>query len=56
MQVGKVDYMYVATVTNRDDVMIPSLHGGGQVVEIVLDVVSMSVCNHARVNLNVVSR
>ena len=39
-------------VTNRDDVAVPSLHSSGQIIEIVLDVVSVSICNHARIDLD----
>lgn len=39
-------------VTNRDDVAVPSPHSSGQVIEIVLDVVSVSICNRARIDLD----
>jgi hypothetical protein len=52
MQVGKYGNTYITTITNWDYVTVPSLHCGGQVVKIILDVISMLICNHTRVDLD----
>ena len=51
MQAGEAD-AYTTAVTNRDNMTVPPLHGSGQVIEIVLDTVSIIICNHTRVDLD----
>lgn len=52
MECGEAGNTQATAVTNRDNVTVPSLHSSGQVIEIVLDVVSVSICNHTRMDLN----
>ena len=52
MEGGETGNTQTIAVTSRDDVAIPSLHSSGQVIEIVLDVVSVSICNHTRIDLD----
>jgi len=51
MQAGEAD-TYTTAVTNRDNKTVPPLHGSGQVIEIVLDTVSIIICNHTRMDLD----
>ena len=52
MEGGEAENTQTIAVTNRDDVAISSLHNSAQVIEIVLDVVSISICNHTRIDLD----
>ncbi|SRR6266436_5315559 len=52
MKGGEASNTHTTAGINRDDVAVPSLHSSGQVIEIVLDVVSISICNYTRINLN----
>jgi hypothetical protein len=52
MQAGEADDTYTTAVTNRDNMTVPSLHGSGQVIEIILDIVSISIRNHTRMDLD----
>ena len=51
MQVRKSGYTHATAITNRYYVTIPSLHSGGQIVKMILDVISLIICDHTRVDL-----
>ena len=56
MEDGEAGNMQTIAVTNRDGVAVSSLHSSGQVIEIVLDVVSVGICNHTQIDLDETAR
>jgi hypothetical protein len=52
MQAGEAD-TYTTAVTIRDNMTV---HGSGQVIEIVLDTISIIVCNHTRMDLHEITK
>ncbi len=52
VQVGEVNHAHAAAIAQWDDVTIAPLHGGRQIVKMILDVVRLIIRNYTCVDLN----